>query len=62
MKWSSVSYGTQGISIPASPFVGKVLLIPAQQCGHGVVCHELQDWAYCMYEIENSLKSDDTLL
>lgn len=42
MKKSNVSCGTQGIFIPASLFVGKVLLIPAQQCGHGVVYDELQ--------------------
>lgn len=30
MKQSNVCCVTQGISMPASPFVGKVLLIPAQ--------------------------------
>lgn len=43
MKWSNISCATQGIFIAASLFVGKVLLIPAQQSGHGVVCDELQE-------------------
>lgn len=40
--------------MPASPFVGKVLLIPAQQSGHGVVYDELQENVFwlsaCMRE------------